>query len=161
MSEPRPYPVGESDDRSLGAWCFNRTWELPETPGRTREQDDEMLCTAFASRFHWGRAGGPVNLARGEWQISRVYSTLGRGDAAVRHARRCLEITEEAGIGDFDLAFAYEALARGLALCGREEEARDCAARAQKAAQMVTDEKDRALVLADLATIPMAAGNAG
>jgi hypothetical protein len=52
------------------------------------------------------------NLARGEWLCSRVYSVLGRAEAALWHAQRCLDHCEAAGIGDWDLAYAYEALAR-------------------------------------------------
>ena len=39
-----------------------------------------------------------TNLARGEWQVSRVYVLLGRAETAIWHARRCLEHCEEAGI---------------------------------------------------------------
>ena len=35
------------------------------------------------------------------------------------HAQRCLECCESAGIGDWDLAYAYEALARAHAVSAR------------------------------------------
>ena len=49
----------------------------------TREDDDRMLHAAHASRFHWGEAPEcrPENLARGEWQISRVYVRARPGGA--------------------------------------------------------------------------------
>ena len=47
-----------------------------------------------------------------------------RAEPALYHARRCLEICEANGIGDFDLAFAYEALARASAVAGDGEAAR-------------------------------------
>src|SRR5690606_16440823 len=113
--------VGAMDDearvhRRLAAELFNRVWSLLEQPDRDQAADDTMLHAAHASRFHWGEVGTPVNLARGEWQISRVYAVLGRAEPALHHARRCLEICEAHGIGDFDLAFAYEALARASAV---------------------------------------------
>jgi hypothetical protein len=37
-----------------------------------------MLHAAHASRYRWGEVGVAVNLARGEWLGSRVYSVLGR-----------------------------------------------------------------------------------
>ena len=42
---------------------------------RSREDDDRMIHAAHASRFHWGEAPEckPENLARGDWQVSRVY----------------------------------------------------------------------------------------
>ena len=65
----------------------------------SREDDDRMLHAAHASRYHWGEAPEcePANLARGEWQISRVYMVLGRAEPAIWHAQRCLEHCEEAG----------------------------------------------------------------
>ena len=77
------------------------TWTLLEKTDRTPAQDDEMLHAAHASRYHWGEIGDPVNLARGEWQCSRVYAILGRAEPALWHARRCLEIDEANGLGDW------------------------------------------------------------
>ncbi len=91
---------------------------------------------AHASRHHWEAVGTPVNLARGERLCPRVYAVLGRGEPALHHARRVLELCQEHGIGDWDLAFAHEALARASAVDG------DRAAR------------DRELLDADLRTIP-------
>src|SRR5215218_5159161 len=91
-----------------------------------------MLHAAHASRFHWGEVGEPVNFARGEWQVSRVYAVLGRSEPALFHAHRCLEICQAHQIGDFDLAFAYEALARASAVAGQPD---DCARYAELARQ--------------------------
>ncbi|WNB92183.1 hypothetical protein [Bacillus sp. NEB1478] len=63
-----------------------------EKENRTKEEDPEMIHTAHASRFHWGIAGSPLNLARGEWQISRVYSILDMGDSALLHAEHSLDL---------------------------------------------------------------------
>jgi len=99
--------------RALAVGLFNYTWTLLENPDRTREQDDEMLNAAHASRYHWGEVGEAVNLSRGEWQVSRVYSVLGRGEPALYHARRCVEINEANDTReDWELGSAYEAMAR-------------------------------------------------
>ncbi len=113
-----PVDPADVDHRALAVALFNHVWTLLEMEDRTREQDDQMLHAAHASRHHWGVVGAPVNLARGEWQCSRVYSVLGRGEPAIHHGRRCLEICQQHGIGDFDVAFAYEALTRGYAVSG-------------------------------------------
>ena len=109
-----------TDARLLAAQLFNETWRLMELEGRSRDDDDRMIHTAHASRYHWGQAPGstPANLARGEWQISRVYAVLGRPEPALHHARRVLDRCQENGIGDWDLAFACEALARAHAVAG-------------------------------------------
>jgi hypothetical protein len=113
-----------------------------------------MLHMAHASRYHWGEVGSPVNRSRGEWQCSRVYAVLGRGEPALYHARRGLQICQQHGIGDFDLAFAYESLARAHAVAGDAEQARDWAGQARSSAADITSSEDRSLVLADVATIP-------
>jgi hypothetical protein len=62
--------------RKLAADLFNHTWTLLEKQDRTAAEDDEMIHSAHASRYHRGEVdvGEPVNLARGEWQCSRVYA---------------------------------------------------------------------------------------
>jgi hypothetical protein len=100
---------------------FNKTWDYLDKKDRTNEDDLDMIHTVHTSRYHWGflvseGTGGPINLQRGEWIISRVYSVLERGEPALYHAKKCLEITEKNDIKDFDLAFAYEAMARASAL---------------------------------------------
>ena len=140
-----------NDQRTLGVDLFNATWELIGS----RTDDDRMLHIAHASRFHWGEAPEckPENLARGEWLISRVYALLGRGEPAVWHARRCLDHCEENGIGDWDLAYAYEALARAHAVAGNTEAA-DWKAKARAAGDEIADPEDREHFDEDYETLP-------
>jgi hypothetical protein len=77
---------------------------------------------------------------------------LRRPEPALHHARRVLEICATNGIGDWDRAFAYEALARASALAGDDVAARAALESAQ--AQDVADADDRELLERDLATIP-------
>jgi hypothetical protein len=143
------------EQRTLAAELFNAAWRLLEKPERTADEDDEMLHAAHASRYHWIRAGTRVNAARGEWQCSRVYAVLGRREPALHHARRCLELCESVvdDLDEFDLPFAYEALARAYAVAGDEAEARHWVARARAAGEAISDEDDRAVLEADLETI--------
>jgi hypothetical protein len=139
--------------RRLASEFFNRVWELLEQPDRSREQDDEMLHGAHASRALWAGVGTTANLVRGEWQCSRVYAVLGRAEPALWHARRCLELAEAAEAGtlaDFDLPFAYEALARANALAGYREEALSWLGRGVGAALRIAEADDRELVATDL-----------
>ena len=117
-----------------------------------------MIHAAQASRHHWSLASGagPENLARGEWQCSRVYSVLGRGEPALWHARRVPEICESNGIGDWDLAFAYEALARAHAVAGDRKEAERYVVLARTAGERIAEDDDRELLVSDLATIEKA-----
>ncbi|MEH7883539.1 hypothetical protein V7654_04360 [Bacillus sp. JJ1609] len=97
---------------------FNLTWDLIEKKDRTEAENDTMIYAANASRYHWGIVGSPLNFARGEWQLSRVYAILDRAEPALHHANKSLMLCLENDLGDFDLGFAYEALARANAVNG-------------------------------------------
>ncbi len=143
------------EHRRLGVDLFNHTWTLLEKPDRTAAETDEMIHCAHASRYHWGEAAGrePVNLDRGEWQCSRVYAVLRRAEPALWHARRCLEICEQEGIGDWDLAFAYEALARASRVAGDSTAVEHWLAKARDAGARIVEAEDRDLLFSDLATV--------
>lgn len=142
------------DERRLAAALFNATWTLIEKEERSRDEDDAMLHMAHASRHHWGQVGAAPNFGRGEWQCSRVYAVLGRPEPCLHHAQRYLDICRENGIADWDLAFAYEALARGHAIAGDAERARAFTEQALAAAEDIAADEDRELVLSDLESIP-------
>jgi DNA-binding transcriptional MerR regulator len=145
-----------TDSKLLAAQLFNKTWQLLEQEGRTGDDDAQMIHTAHASRYHWGQVptATPAHLARGEWLVSRVYAMVGRAEPALYHARRVLDLCQRSGIGDFDLAFAYEALARASAVAGDADRAREYTDQALAVAEDIADDEDRDLVLADLETIP-------
>jgi hypothetical protein len=157
MGDAPSATIGAEAERRLAADLFNRVWTLLEAPARTDAEDDEMLHAAHASRFHWGEVGEPRHRARGEWQCSRVYATLGRPEPALHHARRCLDIclAQRDAMEDFDEPFAHEALARAHALAGDAGPARDHLARARELAVRIADEDDRQLVESDLEGIPV------
>lgn len=145
-----------TDEMMLAKQLFNQTWRLMEQEHRTRDDDDRMIHMAHASRYHWGQVptATPAHMARGEWQISRVYCVLGRAEPALHHAQRVLDICLANGIGDWDLAFAYEALARASAVAGAMDDARGHTDKALAAAEEIVEDEERDLVLADLETIP-------
>lgn len=150
MTEPR---TGiDIDHRQLGVDLYNDTWKLLEKQNRTRADDDEMLNATHASAYHWSRAvgAGTWNAARSQWQISRVNAVLGLGDAAVYHAERCLEHCTQNGIGDWDLASAYEALARANRVAGNDAEYRRNLELGREALAQIADEEDREHIAEDL-----------
>jgi DNA-binding transcriptional MerR regulator len=153
MAEPQTL---DTDHRSLGVALFNDTWRLLEKE-RTQEEDEQMVHQAHASAYHWLKAPEcePKNRARGEWMCSRVYAVLGRAEPALHHAERCLAITvaHPDGMDDFDLPFAYEALARANGVAGNAEEAQRYERQAREVAERIADAEDRELVLGDLATL--------
>ncbi len=133
---------------------FNHAWSLLDRPERTPAEDFDLIHCAHASRWHWGRAGGPQEWAIGEWQCSRVYAVLGRPEPALVHARRCLDLCADHALGGFIVASAHEALARAHAVAGDLDAARAERGIAIDLAAVLDDPEDRAVVEGDLATLP-------
>ena len=138
-----------SADRRLGVDLFNATWRLIES----REDDDLMVHAAHASAYHWAVASEckPENRARSEWLLSRVYTLVGRPEAALDHAEHCLQWCAAHGLADWDLAYAHEALARANKLAG--DEAAAAAHLEQARAVEIADADDRAHLEEDLASL--------
>ena len=139
--------------RRFAVDCFNKTWDLLDKPNRSSLEDIEMIHTAHASRYHWGLIGSPLEFARGDWQISRVYAVLGIGNEALRYAQSSLEYCLENNIGDFDLAFAYEALARAKAVLGDEAGQIKYKELAHKSGKAIQKAEDRSYFLSEIESI--------
>ena len=121
---------------------------------RTPADDEAMTMSAYAAAYHWRRAARrtPANEARAQWLLAKVWIARGEAALAREHAQRCADAVAEAGLGDFDLAYAHEVVARSLSMLGRLDEAR--AERAAALAVPIGDDEDRTIVEADLAAGP-------
>jgi hypothetical protein len=118
-------PVVEPDPEEVRRWhrrfavdLFNRSWDLLEMPDRSADDDAEMLAAAFASAWHWQQVGTAENLALGDHQIAKVASHVGQPALALHYARRALEAIEIGHFGDWQVAAAYEGMARACAAAG-------------------------------------------
>jgi hypothetical protein len=138
-------------ERQMAVDLFNEVWSLMGRSDRGAQEDAAMVHAAHASVHHWSRVGAGENLARGEWQVSRVYTVLARSEPARWHAERCLALCQEHGLADWDLAYAHEALARAALVDGDVETARRELAEARSVP--VAEDDDRELLEKDLATI--------
>ena len=141
------------DHREEAVKWFNATWNLIDKSDRTHDDDVNMIHMAHASRYHWGQIGTAVEFTRGEWQISRVYSLLGMGESALFHAKEALRICMDGSIGDFDLAFAYEAMARAHSVLGHHGDKSAFIEKAKEAAKAIKEEGDRKYVESEISTI--------
>ncbi|RDU37900.1 hypothetical protein DRW41_08800 [Neobacillus piezotolerans] len=139
--------------KKLAIDLFNYTWDLIEKNNRSEADDENMVNAAHASRFHWGLVGTLLNFARGEWQISRVYSLLGRAEPALNHANKSLDLCLNNNLGAFDLGFAYEALARAYAVKGDKQKRDENISLAKQAAQNVQEDGDKAWLLKNVDTV--------
>ena len=156
MSAPKDKPDADLH-RRLAAQLFNDTWVLLDKPDRTADEDVRMIHTAHASRWHWEQVGTPLNLLIGEWQCSRVYATLKRGEPAIFHARRCLGLAQRNSISGFHLATAHEAMARALTLL-KEPAAAEHLRTARDLLKVVTNKEERRTLEQDLASIAPSRG---
>jgi hypothetical protein len=143
----------KEEHRKFATGLFNLTWSLLDERDRTREEDDRMIHAAHASRYHWGEIGTPLEFERGEWQISRVYSVLKRSEPALFHAKRCLDICKKNNIGDFDIAFAYEAIARALSITRNAAECEKYLLLAKEAGERIAKKEDKDYFFSELKTI--------
>ncbi len=154
-SDAAENPDAEGDlHRHQAIEANNSVWDLYD--GRTYGPDDvdELLGRAYAAAHHWRRASGrsPANAARASWLLSRCHAVLGHGELALHHAEQSARVVEGAGLHDFDLAYAHEALARALACLGQMDDA--AAELALARAVVVARSEDRAIVESDINAEP-------
>ncbi|HOO97479.1 MAG TPA: hypothetical protein PKV16_07565 [Caldisericia bacterium] len=142
----------------MGPTLFNLTWDyIDKGENRTPEDELMMIHATHASALHWrlNRDSKPENFARGEWQVSRVYALLGRAKESMYHAELCLEICKENGIGDWDIAFAYEACARAAMVAKAPDTMEKYLKLAREATALVKDKGDREMVEGDIESIKL------
>lgn len=149
----REDPLTSRQHRKIAGDLFNYTWSLLDLTRRTREENDEMMHAAHASRYHWGRVGRALQLSIGEWQISRVYSVLGRAEPAFYHARRSLDIAKRGHLAPFYVAYAYEALARAAKVAHKGRERNQFVRAARRMGGRIRSTDDRRMLMEDLASI--------
>ncbi len=142
-----------SIERQLAADLFNATWDLIDKLSRTPNEDEHMVHMAHASRYHWEAVGTPVNFARGEWQLSRVYVLVKRFEPALYHATASLHWCQQNDLGAFDLGFAHEAMARAYALNSQDVLRNTHIAWARVAADTVEDASDRNWLIKNIQSI--------
>jgi len=149
----RADPLTRAQHRKIGGDLFNYTWSLLDRKDRDAEDDEEMTHAAHASRYHWAHAGTDLNTSVGDWQLSRVYATLGRAEPALHHARRCLEVTRRRRFGRFYLAYAYEGMARASSVAGDRRARNRYLREARRVGAGIRAKDERRMLFEDLDTI--------
>jgi hypothetical protein len=132
----------------------NSIWPTLDKEKPSEEELEDALHMAHTSLYHWSKVGQPINKARAEYMVARVYCAFKWAEPALYHAEQCLKITEKTGIGDFDLAFAYEVLAKSNAVAGRSTECKKYRELAQKATDAIKGEEDRKICQLEVDKIP-------
>lgn len=119
MTEPIENPGAEEIatwQRIFAPRAFNETWALLDASNLAREDEEQMLASTFAQRYHWYAVGTERNRAIADWQVSRVAAVLGYADLARRFGERSLEIAIEYSLDPFVRGFAHETIARAAAI---------------------------------------------
>jgi hypothetical protein len=141
--------------RHFSTQCFNKVWEYIEKPDRSADDDEQMLLCALASLWHWTQREdcGEMQRSIGHWQISRVCCLLGKTTDALYHAERSLHYSGT--LPPFYKAYAHEAFARVYAAApGLDGDAlREHFGKARELLPQITDDVERHMIEADLATI--------
>jgi tetratricopeptide (TPR) repeat protein len=140
------------DHKEIASQCFNQVWDLLDLPERTTELDEQMIHLAHTSFWHWTQVPEhtATNLSIGYWQLSRVYAVVKNGERAKYFAERCIEVSEEANIPPFYIAYGYEALLRAYVVLGQFAEAEEAYQNAKDFTEKVVIEDNKDLLLKDL-----------
>jgi hypothetical protein len=107
--------------KQMGIAYFNKSWDLLTKPDRTKADEDVLINTVNASLYHWRQVGDPIAVLRGEWLIAHVYTLIKHKEEALYHAQNTLDLAIELKATDWDMAYAYEAMARAYAVNGNKE----------------------------------------
>ena len=75
------------------------------------------------------------------------------GESALYHGQHALKYCLDNNIGDFDLAIAYEAVARAYALPGKDTEKEAYVERAKEESMGIAEQDDLEYFLSELETI--------
>lgn len=86
--------------------------------------------------------------------ISHVYAVLNRPEPALHRAELCMELTKENNLVDFDLAYAYEGMARAFASSGEKAESEKYIRLAKEAGEKMKNKEDKDLFFGDFAAGP-------
>jgi hypothetical protein len=153
MSEEKTYTATQAH-KYFAVETNKLVWQYLSKTDRTREDDLRMTHLAHASLYHWLEIGTMANRTRGEWLASRVYTVTNQPILALAYAQDCLKTCQENGIGDLDLIYAYEAMARANAANGNLAETKNYFALASEAGKAIANDKDRQIFESDLASEP-------
>jgi hypothetical protein len=146
-----------TDDQAqlaLAKATYNRCWDLLENESRTSDDDDDLLATAFASRFHWYAVGGDEQKIVSDWMVSRAAAAVGFGELSVRFAQRANEAAAEGEFPAWLQASLFEGLARAHAANGDAELRGEFLDMAQRELEQESDDEDRDLIAQQIATVP-------
>ncbi len=141
----------EEAHRRFAKSCNAKVWDLLGKSPRTAAEDEELLLVAHASLYHWQQLEVTLNIQRGHWLLAHVYTILREPGGAMKHATRCIELTKThmSEMKDFDIAYAFEAMARTYALLGDMMNSKEYYDLALRVGQAIKDPEDKQIFMGD------------
>ena len=136
---------------------FNRQfWYILAQNPITSEDAVRLIHLAHASLLHWQHrpAYSIVQEQRGIFLLATAYTAAQQSEPAVQYAQHALHLTQQHAeqMQDFDVAYAYLAMARALALRGQLRESMEYFAMARQAGEQIKNADDKNLFLEDFRT---------
>ena len=144
--------MNNNNHHYMGIEMNNQTWGLLDKKDRSEQDNIRMINFVKASLYHWRKSDKykVVNEQRGQWLISHVYAILDKSYEALSYAKETLKITEDNNLKDFDLAYAYESMARAYSISENKDESEEWYKKAKAAGDLIADEKDKECFILDL-----------
>ena len=146
--------MNNNNHHYMGIEMNMQTFELLDKKDRSKKDNIRMINFAKASLYHWRKSDKykVVNEQRGQWLISHVYAILDKSYEALSYAKETLKITEDNNLKDFDLAYAYESIARAHSISENIDESEEWYKKAKTAGDLIADTKDKEYFIVDLNT---------
>jgi hypothetical protein len=132
-------------NRWLAVELNNTSWDWLEAGEYDGPAAERVVHSAHAACHHWLQVGNVANHQRGECLVANVHAAAGNGEAAIRHARRAVELLNEHAdeMADWDYAFVYDALARGFAAAADMDHASEARQQARDYAAKIAEADER------------------
>jgi hypothetical protein len=104
-------PHGSPAIRSLAIGGNNLAAALEEKKDRNATETQGMVAAAEAGLKYWKQAGTWLEEERAEYRLTRSLLQVGQPNAAIRSAKRCIEVCESNDAPAFEKFFGHAVLA--------------------------------------------------
>ncbi len=143
--------MADHDHRTLAISTYSDCWDLLDSV-RSPEEDRNLMTLAFASRYHWLKAGGPTEWVISDWMVSRCAAAVGQGSLSVTFAKSALD-----GVADDSPAWLrasmHEGMARACVAIGDQGGKAQHIAQARQELASEESREDRQLIESQIATV--------
>jgi hypothetical protein len=140
--------------RRLAAQANNRAWRLSEAPGRSPQEDDEMLQAAHAAMYLWTLVGTARNRAHAAQLVAHVYALLKSPEPAGHYLAQAEPFFLTQDCEPWERACAVAVKASVAAASGESEAHAINYREAERLIAALPDPEDREILDATLRVIP-------